>query len=296
MDTARNLLLPVTRNIPLPIRNAAISIIGDECYQRLVLDINLESTECLKLVISKALGIGIIGASSIVKVPQILKLVKSRSAAGISFLSYLLETSSYLISLAYNIRNGFPFSTYGETSLILLQNIVISALVLHYSGRSSAAAAFISALAFSTAMLLEPSFTDLKLLSYLQVIAGLLGVLGKFPQIWTIWQQGGTGQLSAFAASLKIFPSFLKLIVFNFLLGSLARVFTTLQEVGDKLILYSFLAGASLNAVLAAQMLYYWNAHDSGPRKIKEKSTSNLATNQRKATQKSHGPSTRRRG
>ncbi|CCU83022.1 mannose-P-dolichol utilization defect 1 protein [Blumeria hordei DH14] len=278
MDTARNLLLPVTRNIPLPIRNAAISIIGDECYQRLVLDINLESTECLKLVISKALGIGIIGASSIVKVPQILKLVKSRSAAGISFLSYLLETSSYLISLAYNIRNGFPFSTYGETSLILLQNIVISALVLHYSGRSSAAAAFISALAFSTAMLLEPSFTDLKLLSYLQVIAGLLGVLGKFPQIRIIWQQGGTGQLSAFAAR------------------SLARVFTTLQEVGDKLILYSFLAGASLNAVLAAQMLYYWNAHDSGPRKIKEKSTSNLATNQRKATQKSHGPSTRRRG
>lgn len=283
MDAVRSLLLLITRKIPLPIQNIAISTIGDECYQRLVLDINLESTECLKLVISKALGIGIIGASSIVKVPQILKLVKSRSAAGISFLSYLLETSSYLISLAYNIRNGFPFSTYGETSLILLQNIVISALVLHYSGNSSAAATFISALAFSTAMLLEPSFFDLKLLSYLQVIAGLLGVFGKFPQIWTIWKQGGTGQLSAFA-------------VFNFLLGSLARVFTTLQEVDDKLILYSFLAGASLNAVLAAQMLYYWNVLNREPRKIKDKPTTNLAAKQPKATQKSQGPSTRRRG
>ncbi|CAD6500272.1 BgTH12-07452 [Blumeria graminis f. sp. triticale] len=278
MDAVRSLLLLITRKIPLPIQNIAISTIGDECYQRLVLDINLESTECLKLVISKALGIGIIGASSIVKVPQILKLVKSRSAAGISFLSYLLETSSYLISLAYNIRNGFPFSTYGETSLILLQNIVISALVLHYSGNSSAAATFISALAFSTAMLLEPSFFDLKLLSYLQVIAGLLGVFGKFPQIWTIWKQGGTGQLSAFAAR------------------SLARVFTTLQEVDDKLILYSFLAGASLNAVLAAQMLYYWNVLNREPRKIKDKPTTNLAAKQPKATQKSQGPSTRRRG
>jgi len=48
--------------------------------------------------------------------------------------------------------------------------------------------------------------------------------------------------------------------VVNYLLGSLARVFTTLQEVDDKLILYSFIAGFALNAVLAAQMAYYWNA------------------------------------
>ena len=48
--------------------------------------------------------------------------------------------------------------------------------------------------------------------------------------------------------------------VFNYLLGSLARVFTTLQEVDDKLILYSFVAGFALNLVLALQMLYYWNA------------------------------------
>jgi mannose-P-dolichol utilization defect 1 len=48
--------------------------------------------------------------------------------------------------------------------------------------------------------------------------------------------------------------------VFNYLAGSLSRIFTTLQEVDDKLILYGFVAGFSLNAVLAAQMVYYWNA------------------------------------
>jgi mannose-P-dolichol utilization defect protein 1 len=48
--------------------------------------------------------------------------------------------------------------------------------------------------------------------------------------------------------------------VFNYLAGSLSRIFTTLQEVDDKLILYGFLAGFSLNLVLAAQMLYYWNS------------------------------------
>jgi len=77
--------------------------------------------------------------------------------------------------------------------------------------------------------------------------AGVLGVASKLPQILTIYSQGGTGQLSAFA-------------VFNYLLGSLSRIFTTLQEVDDKLILGGFVAGFILNAVLAGQMVYYWNS------------------------------------
>lgn len=48
--------------------------------------------------------------------------------------------------------------------------------------------------------------------------------------------------------------------VFNYLAGSLSRIFTTLQEVDDKLILYGFVAGFTLNVILAAQMLYYWNS------------------------------------
>jgi mannose-P-dolichol utilization defect protein 1 len=48
--------------------------------------------------------------------------------------------------------------------------------------------------------------------------------------------------------------------VFSYLFGSLSRIFTTLQEVPDKVILYSFIAGFVLNAVLALQMVMYWNA------------------------------------
>ena len=40
-------------------------------------------------------------------------------------------------------------------------------------------------------------------------------------------------------------------------MGSLTRIFTTLQEVDDELILYGFITGFVLNAVLAAQMMYY---------------------------------------
>ena len=38
-------------------------------------------------------------------------------------------------------------------------------------------------------------------LGWLQVVAGVLGVASKAPQIWTVWREGGTGQLSAFAVS-----------------------------------------------------------------------------------------------
>lgn len=201
MDALRSVLQPVTHNLPAPVRDLGVSIIGEACYKTLLLDVDLADAACVKLAVSKGLGIGIIAASSIVKVPQILKLLGSKSASGVSFLSYLLETTAYVISLAYNFRNGFPFSTYGETALILAQNVVISLLVLNYSGRAGAAALFVAALAAGAASLFSDAVLDMRTLSYLQAGAGVLGVASKVPQIAAIWQQGGTGQLSAFAVS-----------------------------------------------------------------------------------------------
>ncbi|KAM3523525.1 hypothetical protein NHJ13051_005031 [Beauveria bassiana] len=290
MDALRSALQPITHNLPGPIRDLGVSIVGEECYKAILLDIDLENTACLKLGVSKGLGIGIIGASSIVKVPQILKLVSARSADGVSFLSYVLETSAYLITLAYNYRNGFPFSTYGETALILAQNVVISVLLLNYSNRAALAAVFVAVLAGAAGALFTDGVLDLKLLSYLQAGAGVLGVASKLPQILAIAQQGGTGQLSAFT-------------VFNYLAGSLSRIFTTLQEVDDKLILYGFISGFVLNAILAAQMIYYWNAPSEkarGKRKAAPIKAAPVkaapAEAKSSATPTKKSPTTRRRG
>ncbi|KAJ4263596.1 hypothetical protein NW762_006417 [Fusarium torreyae] len=289
MDALKSAITPITHNLPAPIRDLGVSIIGETCYKSLLLDVNIEDADCIKLAVSKGLGIGIIAASSIVKVPQIIKLLNSKSAEGVSFLSYLLETTSYLISLAYNFRNGFPFSTYGETALIVGQNIIISVLVLNYSGRASLAAVFVAALAGTVATLFAENIVDAQTLSYLQAGAGVLGVASKLPQILTIFKQGGTGQLSAFA-------------VFNYLAGSLSRIFTTLQEVDDKLILYGFVSGFVLNAILALQMIFYWNApsekakgkRKAAPIEAKPSSTSTLAASSTATPKKS--PTTRRRG
>ncbi|KAL3473433.1 hypothetical protein BJX99DRAFT_198453 [Aspergillus californicus] len=256
VDPLQPYLRPIVSSVPKPVHDAIVSLVGSSCHNTLVLNLDLaQNPECTSLAISKALGIGIVGASGIVKVPQILKLVRSQSSAGVSFVSYALETASLLITLSYGVRNQFPFSTYGESAFIAAQDVLVGVLVLTFAGRSTAAAAFIAVVAASVyALLVDTTLVDSQTMSYLQAGAGALGVASKVPQILAIWKEGGTGQLSAFA-------------VFNYLAGSLSRIFTTLQEVDDKLILYGFLAGFTLNLVLASQMLYYWNS----PAQPKEK-------------------------
>jgi len=247
MDALRDIIQPVTKNLPPPVRDAAVSLLGEKCYEELVLNVDLSNVDCVKLAISKALGVAIVGVSAIVKVPQLINLLSSKSAAGVSFLSYALETVAYLITLSYNVRMNNPFSTYGENAFIAIQNIAISTLVLHYGGKASAAAGFVAVLGAGLYALFNESIVDMKSMAMLQAAAGVIGVASKLPQILTIWMEGGTGQLSSFA-------------VFNFLFGSLSRIFTTLQEVNDPLILYGYVAGFALNLVLALQVLYYWNA------------------------------------
>lgn len=300
MDAVRSILQPITQNLPGPIKDLGISIIGDKCYQSLIHDINIEDVECIKYGISKGLGIGIIGASSIVKVPQILKLVNSHSAEGISFLSYLLETVAYLITLAYNYRNEFPFSTYGETALILAQNVVISVLILRYSGETAFAALFVGVLSATATLLFTGHSIDMATLGYLQAAAGVLGIASKLPQIAAIFQSGTTGQLSAFTVCILNVLALDHLLtlekVFNYLAGSLSRIFTTLQEVDDKLILYGFIAGFALNLVLATQMVYYWNAPSvKAQGKRKATPAKSKAAGSSTATPKK-SPATRRRG
>ncbi len=204
MEVIRSTLRPVISHLPQPIHNLAISVLGPQCHQTLLIDLNLESRDCLKLAISKGLGIGIVLASSVVKVPQLLKLNNSSgSSEGVSFLAYLLETTSFLISVAYSARQGFPFSTYGETALIAIQNVMICVRLLQVRGQTAATATFFAGLvaALSVLFVKGEQMLSMQTMQYLQAGAGVLGIGSKLPQIWTVYREGGTGQLSAFAVS-----------------------------------------------------------------------------------------------
>lgn len=237
-----------------------------KCYTSLVEDLHIDDVECLKYSLSKGLGIGIVAGGSIMKIPQLITskhvlivkwtwltlapVLSSGSARGLSLPANVLETLSYAITLAYSVRNNFPFSTYGENAFLTLQNILISLLVSYLSGaRSLSKPLGILALFGASAFVLNSATLDL--LGLLQLSTLPLSLASKLPQIAQNARARGVGQLSAFA-------------VFSQLLGSLARLFTTMSEVGDTRMAAGFGLACALNAVLAYQVL----AYGSGPARV----------------------------
>ncbi|KAG0231090.1 hypothetical protein BGW42_000507 [Actinomortierella wolfii] len=252
-------------HLPYVLKAPATAIIGETCYQSLIEDFNYRDVPCIKYAISKGLGLGIVLGGAIVKVPQIIKILAARSAEGVSFSSYMLETLASVISLAYNVRQNNPLSTYGETFFVTIQNLIILGLMLHYSGRQASAFIILSSFLFFGKLLAQTgtvttavdstgavvttstALVSAGALAFLQAATIPINLASKVPQIIENYRNGSTGQLSAFT-------------VFNYFAGSLARVYTTLTEVDDMIILSGFMLSTLFNCILALQMALYWNA------------------------------------
>ncbi|KAI1315920.1 hypothetical protein EDD11_000170 [Mortierella claussenii] len=246
-------------HLPFFLKTPAVAIIGETCYSSLIENLDYRDVPCIKYAISKGLGLGIVAGGAIVKVPQIIKIVHARSATGVSLSSYMLETLACVISLAYNIRQNNPISTYGETFFVTIQNLAILGLMLRYSGKNTSAFIILSSFLFLGSVLGRTSqFTQTDgtvvtnawvsqgVLVFLQAATIPINLFSKVPQIVENYKNGSTGQLSAFT-------------VFNYFAGSLARVYTTLTEVDDIIILSGFLLSTLFNCILALQMALYWN-------------------------------------
>ena len=68
-------------------------------------------------------------------------------------------------------------------------------------------------------------------------------------QALTNYKNGSTGQLSAATCFMLFF-------------GSLARIFTSIQETGDTTMVIMYVCSTSANALIVGQLFYYWNVND----------------------------------
>lgn len=250
----------------------------------LVENLNVNDVQCLKYAISKGLGIGIVVGGSVMKVPQMLlstpasplitrtsiltllamSVLNAGSAEGLSLTAYILETLSYAITLAYSVKNNFPFSTYGENLFLTMQDVIITLLIIAYAPSSAKGSTTkprdltLALLATAgTAYVLNalPPST----LSLVQFATLPLSLFSKVPQILQNAEAKSTGQLSAVAVIAQI-------------LGCVARLFTTATEVKDLLVLSGFGLALVLNLVLGSQMWMYWGKKEVKPvPAIKEK-------------------------
>ena len=104
-----------------------------DCFDLFFNKFDFTNADCLKITISKGLGYAIILGSGILKVPQIIKIVKAGSVEGISKSLFYFETLTLLHAATYSISQNIPFSVYGESLIILVQNIVIIMMFWVYS-------------------------------------------------------------------------------------------------------------------------------------------------------------------
>ncbi|KAE8220836.1 hypothetical protein CF319_g5704 [Tilletia indica] len=262
-----DLLRAITGHLPSPLVQLGTFLLGQDCYQVLVHDIDTTDPifpSCFRLGISKGLGLGIIAFGSIMKVPQILKITRARSAKGISLAMYALEVVAYTVSLAYAIREKLPFTAWGENLSLTVQNMIITLLIIYYTplspvkslGGTSAPGQNMNKVTLAATLMIvgvlflsSQTLCPPHLLKFLQACTIPISLASKVPQMVELHTTRAPGQLSA-------------IVVVAQLLGTVARVFTTLTETSDHLLLWGFSLATVFNAVIAVQLAMYWNGNE----------------------------------
>ena len=202
--------------------------------------------EELKQLAASLLGFAIIAGSFGLKLPQMFKIVSSKSVSGLSPLSFYLDAAVFAISAVYNVLQGNEFSTYGESAVILVQNLVLVAMLWAYAQPRISSAEIATVLLAGAALIggmlvLPPEHRWI-----LPIATIPSACAARIPQMVSNFANGHTGQLALITYAL------------NFL-GSLARVFTTMAKVNDPLLVLGFVVGAVLNGVILLQILAYWS-------------------------------------
>lgn len=237
-------------------RNLTLFLMTEKCYDKFFLEKDFFHGQCLAALTSTCLGYGITVGAMLVKLPQIIKIVGGKSGAGISVTGTSLELLAAIITVAYNFLKAHAFSSYGDSYFITLQNSLIGFLVFYYGRAKFRAFAYMIAALSATGVLCY-GVMPLDSLWYLQAMNIPMVFAGKMVQAVENFRNGSTGQLS-FVTVLLLF------------LGSASRIFTSIQDTGDQVIITQYCVATFANSVLLAQMFYYWNAPISKKGKKKD--------------------------
>lgn len=221
-------------------------LVPQPCFDKFFIDFDFLNVPCMKVVISKGLGFAIILGSLIVKLPQIIKMLRAGSGEGISMTSVSCELLAISATWSYGYASQFPFSSYGESVFLALQTIIIAFLVLFYCGQKTMAMSYVVSYVAAMMFLLSP-YVPFQLLSLLQTSNAFVVMVSKLIQAYTNFTNKSTGQLSV-------------ITVYLIFLGAIARIFTSIQETGDNLVVFTYVVSTVCNGIIALQMILYWNA------------------------------------
>ena len=218
-----------------------------------------------------AVGLGyVIGAGAVfLYAPMIYRVVRRRSADGLSPSTWLMKFICYSFNSAYNIYHDYPLSTYSEIIALWVQASLMLFLVCWFQrqwwplmGAATLTAAL--TLVASSAVASGDGFDAF--LATGQAASSAVGSGAVLPQIALNALRGGSGEFSAITATLLT-------------AGNALRAWTTLTLTHDPILLAGFGAGVrarpcsaqlersrlmhfpwpqfAVNGVLLGQVLYF---------------------------------------
>mmetsp|Transcript_26418 Transcript_26418/g.62901 ORF Transcript_26418/g.62901 Transcript_26418/m.62901 type:complete len:293 (+) Transcript_26418:207-1085(+) len=201
------------------------------------------SVPCLSQLLSKGLGLAIIAGSCLNKIPIMVNMMKSQSAAGISRNSLYGEAIVYANGAMYGYLYDYPFTSYGENVSLLIQNMVLVVMAWQLSKDVSVQEKFASILGFGMYVVGVLKFLPNEYFYLLMSATWPVMLYARGSQVYETFYVKHTGNLSIVTTSMN-------------LVGSLIRIGTTVQETGDVIVLAGYLLSGGLSFIMFAQ--YWW--------------------------------------
>uniref|UniRef100_A0A7S0UFM2 Mannose-P-dolichol utilization defect 1 protein homolog n=1 Tax=Pseudo-nitzschia delicatissima TaxID=44447 RepID=A0A7S0UFM2_9STRA len=231
-------------DIPL-VKPVAEWIWGLEDAVTCLSEVPLLSAPCLSQLFAKALGVVIIIASCLNKIPIMKNMVSAQSAAGISRNSLYGEALVYANSALYGLLSGHPFTAYGENCSLLAQNAILVVLAWKFAAKQS------------------PVKSQEKLLVAIFGVVYVGGILKFLPEEHRHLLMSSTWPVLLYARGSQVFETYLakhtgslSIVTTTMnLVGSIIRILTTIKETGDMVVISGYLLGGGLSLLM---FLQYW--------------------------------------
>lgn len=226
----------------------------------------LISVSCFSQLFTKALGVAIILGSCLNKVPIMINMMKSQSAAGISRSSLYGEAVVYANGAMYGFLEGHPFTAYGENASLLIQNIVLIAMTWSFLSKTS-----------SPVRVQEQILLVLLFLAYFVSVLNFLSDDYRYLLMSTTWpvMLYARGSQVAETFSVKHTGNLSIVTTTMNLVGSLIRILTTLKETGDMVVLSGYLLSGSLSFIMFVQYWLYWGRTTEIAKEIEQAKATN---------------------
>ncbi|XP_041359466.1 solute carrier family 66 member 3-like [Gigantopelta aegis] len=190
------------------------------------------------------LSLTVVATCIILKVPQILSVSKAKSSKGVSLGSVLLEECGYSIMLTYQFAMEYPVSTYCEYGFLVLQDLTLILLILHYSSGVKVKFLPLFAIYFVCCVAIAFRFLPDVLLTTVISLVTPISAGSKLIQIAAILKSQDAGSVSPATWAMASYTT-------------IVRSLTTVVLTGDVAILTNFASSATLNLLLTYLVLRY---------------------------------------